>query len=141
MVMTSPKSASATDRMIGQNICTQRNIRGLTQQQLGQKLDVTHQQILKYENGTSRVGSGRLYQIAEILDVPVFTFFDAKKPAFKKPPLKSRNTSPYALLDDPMSTQMVKEFSKIAEKKTRRLMLALVERIVAAKRRTTLSGN
>ena len=128
MAKASPKSATRTDKLIGQKIRAHRLSKGMTQGQLGETLGVTFQQILKYENGTNRVGSGRLYKIAEVLDVPVFTFFESEKHSNK-----SRASSPYGLLDDAMSMQMVKEFAKIKEKKTRRSLLALVERLVAGK--------
>ena len=60
------KSASKTDKLVGRNIRVHRLVRGLTQEGLGEKLGVTFQQIQKYEKGTNRVGSGRLYQIATI---------------------------------------------------------------------------
>jgi transcriptional regulator with XRE-family HTH domain len=128
MAKTSPKSATQIDLLIGQKIRAQRLLKGLTQTQLGETLGVTFQQIQKYENGTNRVGSGRLYQIADVLEVQVFTFFEKEKVSNIP-----RQSSPYGLLDDAMSAQMLKEFAKIKERETRRLVLALVERIAAGK--------
>jgi transcriptional regulator with XRE-family HTH domain len=97
-------------------------VRGLTQEGLGEKLGVTFQQIQKYEKGTNRVGSGRLYQIAALLEVPVTAFFEGGDS-----PAALRNSSPFDLLADPVSLRMVQAFAEIADLKTRRAVLALVE--------------
>ena len=129
MARMSNKATTKSDKLIGQIIRVQRLAKGLTQTQLGAELGVTFQQIQKYENGTNRVGSGRLYQIAEFLEVPVTVFFEGEKAA------RTGHSSPFALLDDPMALQVLKEFSKIRDKGTRRSVLALVERMVSAGKR------
>ena len=49
---------------------------GLTQQQLADLIGVTYQQAHKYERGINRVSAGRLFEIAQVLSVPVSYFFD-----------------------------------------------------------------
>ncbi len=53
-----------------------RKRRGLTQEQLAEKVGVTFQQIQQYENGSSRLNADRLQQIAFALDIPVGSLFD-----------------------------------------------------------------
>jgi transcriptional regulator with XRE-family HTH domain len=54
---------------------------GMSQEKLGDQIGVTFQQIQKYENGTNRISSGRLYQISTVLDLSITYFFDgAPKP-------------------------------------------------------------
>jgi len=48
----------------------------LSQGALGKAVGVTFQQIQKYENGTNRVGAGRLQQIADALGCEPAWFFD-----------------------------------------------------------------
>ena len=48
----------------------------MSQTALGQAVGVTFQQIQKYERETNRIGAGRLFQFAEVLDMPVSFFFD-----------------------------------------------------------------
>src|ERR1700722_2976834 len=74
MPKTSNKSASKFDKLIGEKIRARRLKMGLTQEELGDKLGVTFQQILKYEKGVNRIGSGRLYEIAELLNAPIASF-------------------------------------------------------------------
>jgi len=122
MAKTSNKSASRMDKLVGRNIRVHRLVRGLTQEGLGEKLGVTFQQIQKYEKGTNRVGSGRLYQIASLLEVPVTAFFEGGESQ-----TSLRNSSPFDLLADPVSLRLVQAFAEIADLKTRRAVLALVE--------------
>ena len=53
-----------------------RTLLGMSQEKLGAAVDPTSQQIQKYERGANRVGSSRLFQFAQVLDVPVSFFFD-----------------------------------------------------------------
>jgi transcriptional regulator with XRE-family HTH domain len=48
----------------------------MSQEQLGEALSITFQQVQKYERGSNRISSSRLWDIGQILDVPVSFFFD-----------------------------------------------------------------
>jgi len=48
----------------------------MTQQQLGDKVGITFQQIHKYETGANRISASRMWGIAAALEVPVTFFFD-----------------------------------------------------------------
>ena len=48
---------------------------GLTQQQIATLVGVTCQQAHKYETGINRISAGRLYQLAQVLEVEVPYFF------------------------------------------------------------------
>jgi transcriptional regulator with XRE-family HTH domain len=122
----SNKSATKVDKLIGRNIRVHRLAKEMTQEVLGEGLGVTFQQVQKYEKGTNRVGSGRLYEIAEILEVPVQSLFDGETPHEE-----SRNSSPFDFLTDAMTMQMAREFGKMTDNKTRRAILAVVETLVA----------
>src|SRR3984885_4568300 len=65
------KQAQKIDKVIGRNIRIHRLAKKMSQTELGNHLGVSFQQVQKYENGTNRVGSGRLYQIAAILGLHV----------------------------------------------------------------------
>ncbi len=64
------------DRHVGARIRERRIMLGLTQQQLADLIGVTDQQAHKYERGINRVSAGRLFEIAQVLSVPVSYFFD-----------------------------------------------------------------
>ena len=64
------------DLVVGQRVRQRRQLLGLSQTKLADALNVTFQQVQKYERGSNRVGAGRLYQLSRVLDVPVNYFFD-----------------------------------------------------------------
>jgi transcriptional regulator with XRE-family HTH domain len=64
------------DRHVGARVSERRIMLGLTQQQLADLIGVTYQQAHKYERGINRVSAGRLFEIAQVLSVPVSYFFD-----------------------------------------------------------------
>ncbi len=70
------RSTAAIDRHVGAQMRERRIMLGLTQQQLADLIGVTYQQTHKYERGVNRVSAGRLYQIAEVLSVPMSYFYD-----------------------------------------------------------------
>ncbi len=49
---------------------------GLSQEKMCEMLGLTFQQVQKYEKGVNRIGAGRLYQIADILSVPISYFYE-----------------------------------------------------------------
>jgi transcriptional regulator with XRE-family HTH domain len=75
----SRRSTSRTqdvDRYVGARIRERRIMLGLTQQQLAALIGVTYQQAHKYERGINRVSAGRLFEVSQVLSVPVNYFFD-----------------------------------------------------------------
>ncbi|MGA2894384.1 MAG: helix-turn-helix transcriptional regulator [Xanthobacteraceae bacterium] len=121
MPRISNKSSTGIDKSIGRNVRIYRLSKGVTQHQLGAKLGVTFQQIQKYENGTSRISSGRLFQIAQIFEVPVTDLFIGEKVS------PASHPSPFDLLNDPMSLQILMAFAKISNKIIRRAVMDLLE--------------
>ena len=69
-------SASEVDRLVGDRIRRRRILMGLTQDQLGESLGISYQQIQKYEKGTNGVSSIRLLQLSNYLKVPINYFFE-----------------------------------------------------------------
>ncbi|MCX8666962.1 helix-turn-helix transcriptional regulator [Acetobacteraceae bacterium B3987] len=68
--------ASFVDAHVGRRIRLLRGLRKYSQEKLAKALGITFQQVQKYERGANRVGAGRLYELAQILEVPVGFFFD-----------------------------------------------------------------
>lgn len=64
------------DKHIGQKIYSLRLAMGMSRQELGEKIGVTHQQCQKYEKGTNRVSAGRLALIAKVLGKPIDYFYE-----------------------------------------------------------------
>lgn len=67
--------ASEIDRHVGVEIRKARQLRRWSQEYLADQLDLTFQQVQKYERGMNRVSCGRIYQLAQIFGMPVEFFF------------------------------------------------------------------
>lgn len=91
-----PRRADPIDAHVAQRLRLRRELAGYTQDKLGQSVGVSFQMIQKYENGSSRVGAGRLLKIAKILGVPVAWFFEGFNPGGAEAML----AQPKAMLDD-----------------------------------------
>lgn len=68
------------DVLIGTNMRLMRIERGETQEGLAGEMQVTFQQIQKYEAGTNRVSASRLWRLSEIFEVSLYAFFRPLKP-------------------------------------------------------------
>ncbi len=64
------------DVHVGARMRQRRTLLGMSQEKLGTAVGLTFQQIQKYERGSNRIGSSRLFEFAKVLDVPVSYFFD-----------------------------------------------------------------
>ncbi len=106
---------------------------GLSQEKLGESLGLTFQQIQKYEKGSNRIGASRLFQIAQVLVVPVQFFFEdlphnleceEASPGFSESP------SEYNVMNFVNSSdgfELNKAFVRIKDPKIRRRIVELVK--------------
>ena len=61
---------------LGKKLRLRRLSLGLTQTKVAQAINVTFQQIQKYEKGTNGVSSNRLMQLSQFLKAPIIYFFE-----------------------------------------------------------------
>ena len=64
------------NRHLGSKLRIRRLALGLTQTKVAQAINVTFQQIQKYEKGTNGISSLRIMQLANFLKVPVVYFYE-----------------------------------------------------------------
>lgn len=64
------------DVHVGKKIKQIRTLRRLSQTDVARKLDLSFQQIQKYEIGSNRVAASRLYELSKIFDVSPSYFFE-----------------------------------------------------------------
>ncbi len=69
-------TSHAVDIHVGTRLRQRRTLLGMSQTKLAGSVDLTFQQIQKYERGSNRMGSSRLFEFSKVLDVPVSYFFD-----------------------------------------------------------------
>lgn len=70
------------NKIVGINIRNCRLNAGLNQQQLGDVLGVTFQQMQKYERGLNRVSAASLKMLSEYMNTPIEYFFGEQEKAF-----------------------------------------------------------
>ncbi len=105
---------------------------GMSQEKLGEKMNLTFQQIQKYEKGTNRIGASRLFQLSKILEVPVGYFFEDAfaSSAQSNPAAGMREPEREALLLDFLNSRegldLNRAFAKIHDPKVRRRVIDLV---------------
>ena len=69
------KVPNPIDRHVGARVRMRRMLVGMSQEKLGAALNLTFQQIQKYEKGTNRISASRLQQISDALNVPLSFLF------------------------------------------------------------------
>src|SRR5947209_911831 len=131
------KSPNPIDRHVGARVRMRRLMVGLSQSKLADALDVTFQQVQKYEKGANRIGASRLQQLARVLEVPPSFFFEGA-PSGAPPGSPSLgfsedpgNTYVIDFLSTAEGLQLNRAFSQIKDPKLRRTVLDLVERIAS----------
>jgi len=78
MTLTKTRKSKATkiDILVSKNLRAKRLELGVSQASLANFTGVSTQQIQKYEKGTNRISSGRLFVFAQCLKVPITYFFE-----------------------------------------------------------------
>lgn len=119
--MVMPKQKGSIDIEVGQRIRSLRLRKRLSQTKLAQGLDVTFQQIQKYENGTNRISPDRLERAAKMLDTTVASFFPSMD--------RETNNSPadFAVLQNKPSMAIMQAFSAIQDHRVRAALVALLQ--------------
>lgn len=126
------KVPNPTDKHVGSRVRIRRTALGKSQSWLADAVGLTFQQIQKYEKGTNRIGSSRLQQFANLLDVPVSFFFDEARGASSRGKA-SASDHPTAYVFEFTSSSdglaLIKAFMHINDTKIRRGITKLVEQI------------
>lgn len=65
-----------TDVHIGRKVRERRVALGWSQSDLAERLGISFQQVQKYESGANRISGSRIWDIANVLQSPVSTFFE-----------------------------------------------------------------
>ena len=123
------KLPNPIDKHVGSRVRMRRMMLGMSQSTLADGLDLTFQQVQKYEKGTNRISASRLQQISNILQVPVSFFFEGTPGQSK-----AKDDAPsLAYVTDFLATRnglaLTKAFMKIKDAKLRRNIVHLVEEL------------
>src|SRR6202521_1132379 len=74
------KTPNPIDAKVGARLRMRRLTLEMSRTKVGEALDISYQQVQKYENGTNRISAGRLQQLANLLDVTAAYFFEDASP-------------------------------------------------------------
>jgi transcriptional regulator with XRE-family HTH domain len=114
------------DQHVGERIRLRRAELGLTQEQLAEALDVSYQQIQKYETGANRISASRIFEMARKLEVDLGYFFEGlpleAAPAPDRP-LEHGGRQRSAI-------ELVRKFAQIDDPQIRTAIAGLVKAIV-----------
>jgi transcriptional regulator with XRE-family HTH domain len=120
------------DRHVGNRLKTRRQKLGLSQAELAKRLNISFQQIQKYEKGSTRLGASRLQQLCRILDVQISYFFEGG-PQQPKQVRKSKEDSSTAKIIDfvesPEGQSLWRAFLQVSDKTVRWSIVRFVEAI------------
>jgi transcriptional regulator with XRE-family HTH domain len=109
------------DKFIGEKIYSLRLAKGLSRQQLAEVIEVTHQQLQKYEKGTNRISVGRLVLIAKALEKNVNYFYEG---------LDLMNPEPLLTQHQRMCIEVSRNFMKIQSTEHQSAVNTLVKSLV-----------
>lgn len=140
--MASKGFPNPIDVHVGQRIRQRRTLLGMSQEKLAEAIGLTFQQVQKYERGSNRVGSSRIFDLSRVLDVPITYFFEEmeagvadKSPSrlMGVPASKMQKATAEA---DPLAKretlELVRAYYKIGEPRVRKRVFELTKAIAKA---------
>ncbi len=123
------------DVHVGARVRLRRTLLGMSQEKLGDALGLTFQQVQKYERGANRIGSSRLFQLSQILDVPVSYFFEEipETPSGGAPGMAEAPAEPFETehLARRETLELVRAYYRIADPTVRKRIFELVKSVGA----------
>ena len=127
----SEQGPAEVDLHVGARIRMRRRFLGMTQQALAASLNLTFQQVQKYERGANRVSASKLYEIARALSVPTPYFFEglAETGSGAEDEARGAELSIREFLMTTEGQELASLYPRIAAARLRRQVLELVRTI------------
>jgi transcriptional regulator with XRE-family HTH domain len=128
--------ADNIDKLVSRRIKMRRMMLGLSQHDLGKAVDVSIQQIQKYEKATNRISSGKLYTLARFLKVPITYFYNQAEDssniigAIFSEDATNYNTDQQDTVTEKEIVSLVKSFTDIKSPQSRKKIIELVKIMV-----------
>jgi transcriptional regulator with XRE-family HTH domain len=109
------------DVHLGRRLRRRRRLLGLTQQQLAGACGVRFQQIQKYECAANRMSAARIWQLSEVLQVPVSYFYEGLIEAQTEVrPQEARDGRDMSGRKE--TTDLIQAFDRLSERPRQRLL-------------------
>jgi transcriptional regulator with XRE-family HTH domain len=126
------KSANSIDEHIGAKLRARRITLGLSQQELGEAIEITFQQVQKYERGSNRISASGLFELSQVLKVGISYFFQGLDVSVSVAP-GFADASQEAYAADPIAPsggwELNGHFARIRSPDTRKLIVDIVEKL------------
>lgn len=122
------KHPNPIDLHVGARVRIRRKFLGLSQEALADAIELTFQQVQKYERGANRISASKLYEISKALKTPIPYFFEGYA---EGEPLEGFSESAsekhvHGYLMTTEGIELAECFPRIASPKHRRKILELV---------------
>jgi transcriptional regulator with XRE-family HTH domain len=103
------------DKKLGQKIKRLRLERGLSRNDVAPQMDVTHQQMQKYENGTNRITCSRLAQLSFIFNVSISDILEGlnMETDMGRPRAQLETFKVISRISDPKKLQVIRDMCKL----------------------------
>jgi transcriptional regulator with XRE-family HTH domain len=121
--MASPSEIHPFDRHIGRQVRRLRRARGLTQKGLAEHLEISFQQVQKYETGANRISGSVLVKIARALDAPIVSLFDGLPDPQGERHGKANSGWRHAALSPVERDELLADLERMPAKMRRRLVI------------------
>ena len=118
------------DMHVGVKLRQARILKKLTQTSLGKVVGLTFQQIQKYEKGSNRIGGSRLWQLSQILEIPVSYFFEGLESGTRL----TADDAEVAETSRRKSMELVRNFHSIKNERTREAAYRLIKEMARSDR-------
>jgi transcriptional regulator with XRE-family HTH domain len=122
------------DVQVGVRVRQRRVLLGMTQTDLANTMDLTFQQVQKYEKGINRISASRLYGLSQLFGVTVEYFFEDMPPDVASiSPAKGRGEAKKqpSYEPDPMTTQetmrLVRSYYSIDDANVRKRVYEMIK--------------
>ena len=118
------------DIHVGARLRSRRKALGITQDELGRALGVSFQQIQKYERGSNRISSARLFEVARVLKVSIGYFYqglDHTQGVFERFPAE-KHVQDFLMTAE--GIELAEAFQRVRGPKTRRRIADLIQAMI-----------
>ena len=124
------------DTQIGERIRQRRTLLGMSQEALGEALNLSFQQVQKYERGANRVSASRLYEIACIMNMPLGYFYGDLPSPEESGVRERRELTEFESASDPLARretlELVRAYYAISDDRVRQRLYALIRSLGSA---------
>lgn len=100
---------------------------GMTQKELAQKLDVSFQQVQKYERGANRLSIDQLWLLSCLFNVPVSYWYNAMPTTERQAKKHSDEPSAYDLPSDRSALVLLQAYQSISRDSSRQMLCRLAQ--------------